>query len=133
MSHVWRLSRRSFPLLQGKQSADQNVGSIDRSLSPLDDVRRRQPLARRCRDLAIDLAYRDPRTVMTAGAPPAIRWSREAIGEIAARHHERADEVGARELRGELGQRWCRRDHGAERCMVLEWMNRTFGIVHARD
>lgn len=55
-------------------------------------------------------------------APPAVRWGREAIGEVAARDRELADELMVCDPGGELGKGWGRGDCRAERRVMLERM-----------
>lgn len=52
--------------------------------------------------------------------PSAVRWGREAIGEVAAGDRELADDLVVGDPGGELGKGWDRGDRGAERRVMLE-------------
>jgi len=60
--------------------------------------------------------------VVRLRAPPAVRRGREAIGEIAARDRELADELMVCDPGSELGKGWGRGDCCAERRVMLEGM-----------
>jgi hypothetical protein len=55
-------------------------------------------------------------------APPAVRRGREAIGEIAARDRELANELMVCDPGRKLGKGWGRGDRCAERRVMLERM-----------
>ena len=71
---------------------------------------------------AVDLTDLDPGAVVRLYAPPAVRGGREAIGEVAARDRELADEIVVGDPGGELGEGWGRGDRCAERRVMLERM-----------